>query len=47
MSITQPISWARPTGAIIGTSLKRDGVISNPIDPERVKRMAQIIRGLG
>ena len=34
-------------GAIIGTSLKRDGVISNPIDPERVKRMAQIIRGLG
>ena len=34
-------------GAIIGTSLKRDGDITNPIDPERVKRMARIIQALG
>ena len=34
-------------GAIIGTSLKRDGIISNPIDPDRVSRMARIIQGLG
>ena len=34
-------------GAIIGTNLKRDGIITNPIDPERVRRMAQIIQGLG
>ena len=34
-------------GAIIGTSLKRDGIVTNPIDPERVKRMAEIISRLG
>ncbi len=33
-------------GAIIGTSLKRDGLVSNPVDPQRVKRMADLIRGL-
>ena len=33
-------------GAIIGTSLKQDGLITNPIDPERVQRMAQIVQGL-
>ena len=37
---------AQADGAIIGTGLKRDRVITNPIDPERVKRMAGIIRGL-
>lgn len=31
-------------GAIVGTSLKRDGVITNPIDPERVRRLAEIFR---
>ena len=34
-------------GAIIGTSLKRDGVVSNPIDPERVRRVAEVIRQMG
>ncbi len=34
-------------GAIIGTSLKRDGLVSNPIDPERVERMAEVIRAMG
>ena len=38
---------AQADGAIIGTHLKRDGVIANPIDPERVKRMADVIRGMG
>jgi predicted TIM-barrel enzyme len=33
-------------GAIVGTSLKRDGIVSNPMDSERVKRMAEIIGGL-
>ena len=30
-------------GAIVGTSLKRDGLITNPLDPGRVKAMARII----
>ncbi len=34
-------------GAIVGTSLKRDGIVSNLIDPERVKRLAEIIHELG
>ena len=38
---------AQADGAIVGTSLKRDGVISNPIDPERVKSMADLVHGLG
>ena len=42
-----PQLLAAADGAIVGTSLKRDGLISNPIDPERVRRMAEIIRGLG
>ena len=29
-------------GAIIGTSLKRDGIVSNPVDPARVERLAEI-----
>ena len=29
-------------GAIVGTSLKRDGVITNPLDLQRVKAMAEI-----
>ena len=33
---------AEADGAIVGTSLKRDGVVSNPIDPERVKRLAEL-----
>lgn len=34
-------------GAIIGTSLKYGGVVANRIDPERVKRMGELIRSLG
>jgi membrane complex biogenesis BtpA family protein len=33
-------------GAIIGTSLKRDGVVSNPVDPARVERIAEIFETL-
>ncbi len=28
-------------GAIIGTSLKRDGLVENPVDPERVRRLVR------
>ena len=34
-------------GAIIGTSLKQDGRIANPIDPERVKATAAAVRDAG
>ena len=33
-------------GAIVGTSLKRDGVISNPLDPQKVQAMAAIFAEL-
>ena len=33
-------------GAIVGTSLKQEGLVSNPIDPDRVKGMADLIRSL-
>jgi len=33
-------------GAIVGTSLKRDGVITNPLDPKKVKAMAEIFAEL-
>lgn len=29
------------SGAIVGTSLKRDGIVANEVDPERVKTMAK------
>ena len=29
-------------GAIVGTSLKQDGAITKPLDPQRVKSMAKI-----
>ncbi|MDG2125468.1 MAG: BtpA/SgcQ family protein [Verrucomicrobiales bacterium] len=32
-------------GLIVGSSLKRDGVLSNPVDVERVKRLAEVVRG--
>ena len=34
-------------GAIVGTSLKRDGLVANRLDPQRVKGMAEIIRSMG
>ena len=33
-------------GAIIGTSLKQDGLVANPVDPARVERMAEIFQTL-
>ena len=33
-------------GAIVGTSLKVDGVVSNPVDPERVRRLAARFQAL-
>ena len=33
-------------GAIIGTSLKEGGIITNQVDPERVRRMSEIFRSL-
>jgi len=38
---------AQADGAIIGTHLKYEGIIRNPIDPARVKRMAEIIGSMG
>ncbi|MFQ6028326.1 MAG: BtpA/SgcQ family protein [Dehalococcoidia bacterium] len=38
---------AHADGAIIGTSLKQEGVVSNPIDPERVRRTAEALRSMG
>lgn len=38
---------AHADGAIVGTSLKHGGVVSNRIDPQRVKRLAQVIWSLG
>jgi hypothetical protein len=32
-------------GLIVGTSLKRAGVLSNPVDPERVRRLVEAARG--
>ena len=34
-------------GAIVGTSLKVDGLVSNPVDPARVARLAEIFETLG
>lgn len=31
-------------GAIVGSSLKQDGILENPIDPERVKRLVAALR---
>jgi uncharacterized protein len=33
-------------GAIVGTSLKVDGYIWNPIDPERVERLVARVRAI-
>ncbi len=32
-------------GAIVGTSLKRDGRLANPVDPDRVRRFVEALRG--
>ncbi len=33
-------------GAIVGTSLKVDGIVSNPVDPQRVRELARRFRPL-
>ena len=33
-------------GAIIGTSLKEGGIVTNRVDPERVRRMSEIFQSL-
>jgi predicted TIM-barrel enzyme len=33
-------------GAIVGTSLKREGIVANPVDPQRVRRLAEIFASL-
>ncbi len=33
-------------GAIVGTSLKKEGVVSKPVDPDRVRRLADIFSSL-
>jgi len=33
-------------GVIVGSSLKKDGVMENPVDPERVKRFLQAVRAV-
>lgn len=33
-------------GAIVGTSLKREGLVANPVDPNRVRRLADIFASL-
>jgi membrane complex biogenesis BtpA family protein len=37
---------AKADGAIIGTSLKYEGMVANRIDIQRVKRIAQVIRSM-
>jgi membrane complex biogenesis BtpA family protein len=32
-------------GLIVGTALKRDGIVTNPVDPRRVRRLVEAARG--
>ena len=32
-------------GLIVGTGVKRDGVLGNPVDPRRVRRLVEAARG--
>ena len=34
-------------GAIVGTSLKREGIVTNPVDPGRVRELAGIMAAMG
>jgi membrane complex biogenesis BtpA family protein len=31
-------------GLIVGTAVKRDGIVSNPVDPRRVRRLVEAVR---
>ncbi len=37
---------AKADGAIVGTSLKVDGVTTHPVDPERVRELMAVVRAL-
>ena len=32
-------------GLIVGTAVKRDGILANPVDPRRVRRLVEAARG--
>ncbi|MCH8800733.1 MAG: BtpA/SgcQ family protein [Chloroflexi bacterium] len=47
--VTEKNIWSvieHSDGAIIGTSLKEEGIVTNRVDPARVRRMADIFRSL-
>ena len=37
---------ARADGVIVGTSLKKDGILANPVDPDRVARLVKLAKEL-
>jgi len=43
-NITSFLQYA--DGVIVGSSLKKDGVVENPVDPERVRRFVQAVRAV-
>ena len=43
-NIAEFLQWA--DGALVGTSLKYDGVAHNPVDPVRVRRFMEVVRGV-
>ncbi len=42
-----PTLLAQANGAIVASSLKVDGVLEAPVDPERVKRFVGLVQGMG
>ena len=40
-----PVLRRHASGVIVGTSAKSDGVVTNPVDPERVRALAEGLRG--
>ena len=42
-NVSESLEWA--DGVIVGSSLKKDGILSNPVDVERVKRLVDVVRG--
>jgi membrane complex biogenesis BtpA family protein len=43
-NITSFLQYA--DGVLVGSSLKKDGVMENPVDPERVRRFVQAVRAV-
>jgi predicted TIM-barrel enzyme len=42
---TAPELLSIADGLIVGTAVKRDGVLANPVDPRRVRRLVEAARG--